>query len=81
MFRYQFQTPRFAFGVAAMAMTAVTIGALVVLPSRMESDGQTSAMAASSHLADVRATVLRQLHALRSYALGTQRNPHSPEHS
>ena len=45
---YQFPTPRLTFAFAAAAMTAVTIGVLVVLPSQMESDSQAYAMLAAS---------------------------------
>jgi hypothetical protein len=45
---YQFPAPRKAFGLAAVVMTALTIGVLVVLPSRMESDSQAYAMLAAS---------------------------------
>jgi hypothetical protein len=48
MHRYQFPTPRIAFGFAAVAMTALTLGTLVVLPSRMESDSQTYGLLAAS---------------------------------
>jgi hypothetical protein len=40
MKNYLFQTRRVAFGLAAMAMSTVTIGALVVLPARMESESR-----------------------------------------
>jgi hypothetical protein len=39
MNRYDPGTPRIAFGIVAIAMTAITIGLLVVLPSQMESNG------------------------------------------
>jgi len=38
MHRYETSTPRVAFGIAAVAMTAITIGVLVVMPVRMEAD-------------------------------------------
>lgn len=38
MSRYDPATPRLAFGVAAIAATAATLGLLVFLPSRMEPD-------------------------------------------
>jgi hypothetical protein len=40
MIRYQPAIPRVASGLAAMLMAALTIGALVVLPSKMEPDSQ-----------------------------------------
>jgi len=38
MNRYQTLIPRIAFGIAAVAMTAITIGVSVVMPARMDSD-------------------------------------------
>src|SRR5205814_6853739 len=35
---YQTLIPRVAFGIAAVAMTAITIGVSVVMPARMDSD-------------------------------------------
>jgi hypothetical protein len=35
MNRYQFRVPRVAFAVAALALTAVTIGLAVVLPAQI----------------------------------------------
>ena len=51
MNRYEFPTPRVAFGFAALAMSALTIGVLVILPSRMESDSQAYALFAASRAA------------------------------
>ena len=50
MNRYEPTQPRIAFGFAAMIMAAITIGLLVVLPSKMEPESQEFAMlsAASS---------------------------------
>jgi hypothetical protein len=45
---YKFPMPRAAFAFAALAMSTLTIGVLVVLPSRMESDSQTYALFAAS---------------------------------
>jgi hypothetical protein len=45
---YQFPAPRLTFAFAAAAMTALTIGVLVVLPSQMESGSQAYAMLAAS---------------------------------
>jgi hypothetical protein len=41
--------PRVVFGCAAMAMTALTLGALVILPSQLENAGQPSVTLAPSH--------------------------------
>jgi hypothetical protein len=38
MNRYKTPIPRVAFGLAAVAMTAITIGVSVVMPARMDSD-------------------------------------------
>lgn len=35
---YQFPTPRLAVGLVAFAMSALSFGLMVVLPSQMESD-------------------------------------------
>jgi hypothetical protein len=44
MNRYEPTQPRIAFGFAAMVMAAITIGLLVVLPSKMEPESQEFAM-------------------------------------
>ena len=44
MNRYEPTQPRIAFGFAAMIMAAITIGLLVVLPSKMEPESQEFAM-------------------------------------
>ena len=38
MSHYETSIPHVAFGIAAVAMTAITIGASVVMPARMDSD-------------------------------------------
>ena len=38
MNRYQTLIPRVAFGIAAVAMTAITIDVSVVMPAKMDSD-------------------------------------------
>jgi hypothetical protein len=38
MHRYEPSIPRVAFGIAAVAMTAITIGVLVVMPAGMQYD-------------------------------------------
>jgi hypothetical protein len=48
---YQPSTPRVMLSIAATAMTIVTIGVLVVLPSRMEPDSRAYAMFASARAA------------------------------
>jgi hypothetical protein len=44
MNRYQPNEPRLVLGLAAMIMSALTIGLLVVVPSKMEPDSQAFAM-------------------------------------
>ena len=39
MNHYETPKPRFALGIAAVAMTAITIGVAVVLPAKMDSNG------------------------------------------
>jgi hypothetical protein len=48
MNRYEPNFPRATFGFSAMAMTAITICVLVVLPSQMEPSSQAFAMLAAS---------------------------------
>jgi hypothetical protein len=38
MIRYHPLIPRVAFGIAAVAMTAITIGVSVIMPAKMDSD-------------------------------------------
>jgi len=38
MNRYEPLIPRVAFGIAALAMTAITIGVSVIMPAKMDSD-------------------------------------------
>ena len=40
MNRYEPSSPRVAFGIAAVAMTGITIGVLVVIPAKMDSDSR-----------------------------------------
>ena len=40
MNRYETSIPRVAFGIAAVAMTAITIGVSVVMPAKMDSDSR-----------------------------------------
>jgi len=51
MNRYQTSSPRVAFGIAAVAMTALTIGVSVVLPARMGSDSPEPRVLAASKVA------------------------------
>jgi hypothetical protein len=39
MNHYEIPKPRFALGIAAVAMTAITIGVSVVIPAQMDSNG------------------------------------------
>ena len=48
---YQPPTHRIAFGVAAAAMTAVTIAVMVVVPAGLENDNGANVMLASSQAA------------------------------
>jgi hypothetical protein len=48
MNRYESPAPRVAIGFAAVAMAALTMGAMVVLPSRMESDVSPDSVVAAS---------------------------------
>ena len=47
MNRYESATPRAAFGIAALAMTALVIGLSVVLPSKLETGNEQRALAAA----------------------------------
>ena len=47
MNRYQPSSPRVAFGIAAIAMTVITIGVSVVMPARMDSDSREPRMLAA----------------------------------
>jgi hypothetical protein len=40
MNRYEPLIPRVAFGIAAVAMTAITIGVSVIMPTKMDSDSR-----------------------------------------
>jgi hypothetical protein len=48
MIEYRFRMPRVAVGCAAMTMTALTLGLLVILPARMEDASQPPATLAWS---------------------------------
>jgi len=49
MNRYQISSPRKAFAIASVAMTAITIALAVIVPAKMQSDaGDLQAMASST---------------------------------
>jgi hypothetical protein len=48
MNRYEPSIPRVAFGIAAVAMTAITIGVSVVIPAKMDSGSREPRMLAAS---------------------------------
>ncbi len=61
MKRYEPSTPRAALGLAAVAMTAITVGALVVLPAKIESgsvDPYTLAVADGAARASIEAAIV-----------------------
>jgi hypothetical protein len=47
MKRYELLIPRVAFGIAAVAMTAITIGVSLVMPAKMGSDSPEPRMPAA----------------------------------
>ena len=47
MNRYEPLIPRVAFGIAAVAMTAITIGVSLVMPAKMDSDSREPRMLAA----------------------------------
>jgi hypothetical protein len=51
MNRYEPSIPRAAFGIAAVAMTAITIGVSVIMPAKMDSDSHEPRMLAASKVA------------------------------
>jgi len=51
MYRYQTYTPRAAIGLAAVAMTVITIGVAVVLPSEVVSGARNPAASATEYAA------------------------------
>ena len=48
MNRYETSIPRVAFGIAAVAMTGITIGVLVVIPAKMDFGSREARMLAAS---------------------------------
>jgi hypothetical protein len=58
MNRFQSSTPRAAFGIAAVAMTVVTFGLLVVVPATIESGSEDVRTQASAKLVTPAATAV-----------------------
>jgi hypothetical protein len=56
MHRYETSTPRVAFGITAVAMTAITIGVLVVMPARMYADSHDPGALAASEVTTLAST-------------------------
>ena len=56
MHRYETSTPRVAFGITAVAMTAITIGVLVVMPARMYADSHEPGVLAASNVTTLAST-------------------------
>ena len=50
MNQYEPSVPRIAFGIAAVAMTAITIGMSVIMPAKMDSDSREPHMLAASNV-------------------------------
>jgi hypothetical protein len=50
MNRYQISSPRKAFAIASVAMTAITIGLAIIVPAKMQSDARDLQAMASSTL-------------------------------
>ena len=60
MSRFEFATPRVACNIAALAMTLITIGVLVVLPAKLGSGSQEARpQLASNVVATTPATIER----------------------
>ena len=57
MKRYEPSTPRAALGLSAVAMTAITLGVLVVLPAKIESGGAADPYALTVADAAARASI------------------------
>jgi hypothetical protein len=53
---YETSTPRVAFGITAVAMTAITIGVLVVMPARMYADSHEPGVLAASNVTTLAST-------------------------
>jgi hypothetical protein len=54
MRKYRSNPPRLRLGLAAFAMMALTVGTLVVLPSRIEASSQTFAVFTAAHAPEQR---------------------------
>jgi hypothetical protein len=72
---YQPPAHRMAFGFAAVAMTALTIAVMVVLPARMESGSEANAMLAASQ--DAGGPCITALPESRSWKWAQQRHSRS----
>jgi hypothetical protein len=51
MARYETSPPRVAFGIAAVAMTVITVGVFVVIPAKVEADDHDPSRLAASKVA------------------------------
>ncbi len=58
MNHYEPSTPRFAVGIAAVAMTAITIGVAVVMPAKMDLGGRELRVLAASKVTTPTSTSL-----------------------
>ena len=56
MTQYQTSTPRAAFGLSAVAMTALTMGVFVVMPAKMEAHVHESSILAASTVSKLAST-------------------------
>lgn len=56
MHRYEMSTPRVALGITAVAMTAITMGVLVVMPARMEAISHEPSMLTASKVTTLAST-------------------------
>ena len=50
MNRYELSTPRTAFGIAAIALSAMTLGLSIVLPASLMSERQEARLLAAPHV-------------------------------
>jgi hypothetical protein len=60
--RYRIEVPRLLCGLAAMALSTLTIGALVVLPTRIETEGQKDIVLAFSPVAAAQCVIATPEH-------------------
>jgi hypothetical protein len=56
MHRYETSTPRVAFGITAVAMTAITIGVMVILPAKLDAEAHEPSMLVASKVTTVAPT-------------------------